>query len=109
MLLAPLVALGTQTLAYALATPLCARQAGVWMHAVFALATLVSAWLCAVAWAEAKRLQAAQRSELDSAAVDRRGAQRRFLAEVAAGVAAISALSVLAMWVATWVLSPCQG
>ena len=40
---------------------------------------------------------------------DRRGLQRMFLAQVGAGVASLSALSVLAMWLPQVLLSPCAS
>jgi hypothetical protein len=108
MLVTPLLALSEQSVVYALATPLCARQAGVWIHAVFAMFFAVAAALVAVAWAERRRLQ--RLADVPGAHDDdRRGRQPLFLAEVATGVAAIAALSLLAMWIPQAMLSPCQS
>lgn len=109
MLGAPLLALGAQLVAYALATPLCARQAGMWIHAVFGISLAVSLVLTRAACSEGRCQHAAHRDGVMTDHSDRHGPQQRFLAEVAAGVAAISALAVLAMWIVQIVLSPCQA
>ena len=109
MLGTPLLALGAQLAAYALATPLCEHQAGGWIHALFGISLAVSVVLMLAARAEERRQCAAHGGEVRTGNTDRHGPQRRFLAEVAAGVAAISALAVLAMWIVQMVLSPCQA
>jgi hypothetical protein len=107
MLGAPAMALGVQLLAYALATPLCQRQGGLWLHAVFAAALLLALLLALAARGEARRQREAHGAEVPTGNSDRHGPQHRFLAEVATGVAVISALAVLAMWIVQAVLSPC--
>ena len=107
MLGSPLMALGTQGLAYALATPLCQRQAGMALHALFAAAVVAALVLAAVSWQQASRLGQAQQGDIDTADSDRRGAQRRFMAMVGAGVAGLSALALVAMWIVQAGLSPC--
>ncbi len=112
MLVTPVIALGGQSIVYALATPLCERQAGPWVHAVFLLLLAGAAWLVACAWGEARRLDAAHVSSAGQALppdTDRHGPNRLFLARVAAGTAAIATLALLAMWVPSWLLSPCTG
>jgi hypothetical protein len=107
MLGSPVVALSAQSVAYALATPLCERQAGTALHAVFAAGLAAAVALAAASWREATRLRRAQQGDIDSAGSDRRGAQHRFMAIVSAGVACISALALVAMWIVQAVLSPC--
>jgi hypothetical protein len=93
MLLAPLLVLGAQTLAFALAPVLCASQDGAWLHIVAALSTLACAALAIIA---ARQIVRAPEN-------------RRFFAQVATGVATLSALTLLALWVPVWTLEPCIG
>ena len=103
LILAPLLALAEQSIAYALATPGCAHQHEASLHLVplvFLLAALVAT---AMAWAEARR-SAAGAGHADA---DRLGANRHFIACAATGVGALSSLAILAMWVPLWWLPPC--
>jgi L-lactate permease len=107
MLGTPTLALAVQGLAYALATPLCQRQAGPWLHALFAAALVLALLLAQAARGEARRQREAHGAEVATGNTDRHGPQHRFLAEVALGVAGISALALLAMWIVQASLSPC--
>ena len=99
LLLAPALALAVQTIGYVLTPLACARQSGEWLHAVPALALVAVLAMTSSAWAAAG---AAGRAPADAEAM-----QRRFVAQAAAGVGAISALVVLALWWPMWQLSPC--
>jgi hypothetical protein len=103
LILAPLLALAEQALAYALATPGCAHQQGASLHTVplvFLLATLAAT---ALAWGDARR-HAASAGHADD---DRMGANRHFIACAATGVGALASLAIVAMWVPLWWLPPC--
>lgn len=109
MLLGPVLVLVEQTLAYALVTPSCARQAGALLHVV-ALAFIAAA--TALTWravAEARRLSMAHRDSGDAPPpdTDRHAPQRLLLAQVAAGIGALSVLVLFALWIPQWGLSPC--
>jgi hypothetical protein len=93
LLIAPLLALADQALAYALTPALCAAQRGEWLHAVAATFTIASAALTLPA---VRALRSADPSQ-------------RFLASLAAGVGALSTLVLLALWLPKWVLEPCLG
>jgi len=108
MLLTPALALAAQFVAYVLAAALCERQAGEWIHAVFAAAVLAAALLLRMAWRELRRLVQAHGGALP-VDTDRHAPQRLFLAQAAFGVAALSLLALLAMWIPQAMLSPCQA
>ncbi|HEY9024744.1 MAG TPA: hypothetical protein VIO33_22960 [Burkholderiaceae bacterium] len=95
LLLAPLLALLEQALAYALSTPLCQRQMGPWLHLVPAVSlvlVLVCSALALVDW----RRRAGQPAG-------------RFISGVSLGMGALCALTIAAMWVPIGWLSPCAG
>ncbi len=103
LLIAPLLALAEQAIAYALTPALCARQQGGWLHLVAALFLLASAVMTAIAAREAQQLAAGGEP-------GRVGdAQRLMLARAATGVGAIATIALVALWVPKWVLSPCLG
>ena len=93
LLIAPLLVLAEQALAFALTPALCATQRGEWLHALAAAFALA----CAVLTVLAVR------------ALSRVDAQRLFFARAAAGVAALSTLTLLALWLPQWVIEPCIG
>ena len=105
MLSSPLLVLAEQSVSYALVTPLCARQAGPWLHLAALPFVLAAGGLSVVAWREARRLQQ-QPLPPDT---DRRGPNRLFLARVALGSALLSLLALLMPWLPQWLLSPCQS
>jgi ferric-dicitrate binding protein FerR (iron transport regulator) len=101
LLLAPVLALADQSVAYAMVGWSCASQnhaASHWVHAAFLLATiatLVPAWR-------------AHRTTRASAGRPReRGSREAFTAQLALLVGALSAAMIGAMWIPQWVLSPC--
>ena len=93
LLIAPLLVLAEQALAFALTPALCATQRGEWLHAVAAAFVLATALLTVLAVRALSR-------------VDR---QRLLFARAAAGVAALSTLTLLALWLPNWVIEPCIG
>jgi Zn-dependent protease len=106
LILAPSIALGVQSILFALVTPSCATQTRVWLHASAAVALLVVLVLAVLAFSESS-LRRPEPGSVDSDAGEPASA-RRFLAIVATAVAAISALVVVAMWFGLFVLSPCD-
>jgi hypothetical protein len=101
LIVAPLLALADQTVAFALVGPGCAQQSTAMLHvshAVFLALAIVAAIGAWQTWHE-------------TAAVAAPGAdsvvQRHFLAGVATTVAALSAAAIAAMWIPTWMISPC--
>jgi hypothetical protein len=102
LLLAPSLALASQSVIYALVTPSCKVQTMLAPHVVSALTLLVCAMFTWIAWHNWRTAPAPEPE--DTAA--RRPA---FVAMVACLVGAISCLVVLAMWFPQWVLSPCAS
>ncbi|MBK0394522.1 hypothetical protein [Ramlibacter algicola] len=102
LLIAPSIALGAQSLMLSLVTPQCSTQTRVALHAVAVLAFLLTA-ACALLSRRDWRLHAMP----SDSATQGPDETRRFLAASATAVAALSALLVLVMWFAAWVLSPC--
>lgn len=102
LIVAPALALGCQSVMYALVTPSCSVQTRVAIHAVAAVSLL----LCIVFTLMARSAGAPVRFGADHDSAEP-PATRHFLAIVAAAVGAVSALVVFGMWIGAWVLSPC--
>jgi hypothetical protein len=102
LIIAPSLALACQSAMYALVTPACSIQTRVAIHAVAAVSLL----LCIVFTLMARAGGAPVRFGADEDS-DAPPATRHFLSIVATAVGALSALVILAMWMATWILSPC--
>jgi hypothetical protein len=98
LLLAPVLALADQVVAFAIVGWACARGEPIIVHVVHvaffvaAAATLPSAWQ---AWKTSRKRRAAA-SERES-----------FLAGLAVGSAALSTLVIAAMSLPTWLIAPC--
>lgn len=117
LLLAPLIALGQLSIAYALVGPACARRDPVALHVVSIVALALVVVLTLLAWRGWQRVAQAK-TTVDAAAVpagpvtlaDGSGASQRprFVALVAVLVGALSALVCAALWLPIWVLSPCS-
>jgi heme A synthase len=105
LVLAPSVALGAQSVMYALVTPSCASQSRVGLHAAAAVGLLVVLVLAVLAFGEGS-LHRAEPGGPDSDHEDPR-VGRRFLAILGTAAALFSALVILGMWFGLWVLSPC--
>lgn len=106
LLAAPGLVLASQSVMYALVTPLCSLQTGVLIHVV-ALGSLALALLFTLlARGEWLRGARAAPHGPDSDGSDR-ATSRRFLAAAGTAVGALSCLVIFTMWIAAWVLSPC--
>jgi len=98
LIVAPLLALADQSVAYALAPWLCGHQQAGLGHAVHT-AFLVAIVITAVpAWAAARVLASHEKTSREG---------RPMLAVVASLVALLSIVIVVALWIPQWVLSPC--
>lgn len=106
LIVAPSLALACQSIMYALVTPSCSVQTGVFLHLVGAASLTAAAILALLARAEWAGMAGQVAGGPDSDSPDPRNA-RRFLAAVATAVAGLSALVILMMWFGAWVLSPC--
>jgi uncharacterized membrane protein len=106
LVLAPTVALATQSTLYSLVTPSCGAQVRLQLHLAAAVALAVVLVMAVVAFGESS-LRRGEPASPDSDAADAH-VGRRFLANMATAVAALSALVILAMWFALWVLTPCD-
>lgn len=102
LLAAPSLALACQGAMYALVTPSCSTQTRIAIHVVAAVALL----LCVGFTLLARSAGAPVRFGADQDSAEP-SATRHFLSVVATAVGTISALVVVAMWMAAWVLSPC--
>jgi len=104
LVLAPTVALATQSVMYSMVTPSCSTQTRLQLHLFAAVALAVVIVLAVLAFSESSL----HRSEPGSMDSDEHHARPRFLSNMAAAVGALAALVILAMWFTTWVLTPCE-
>lgn len=106
LVLAPTIALATQSTLYSMVTPECSSQARLHLHLVAAVALIIVIVLGVVAYGESSL----HRSEPASPDNDEGHPEvrHRFLLDAAVGVTALSALVILGMWFTTWVLGPCM-
>jgi len=93
LVIAPLLALGEQALAFALVPLSCATQSGPWLHAVAGAAVLLGVAIAAVASRSARSVPA----------------ERLLLARMASAMAWLSVAVLLALWLPVWVLEPCTA
>ena len=102
LLVAPLLALTDQSVAFAVVGWACAHQSAYAIHGVHLLFLALTA-ACAVfaGW----QWRAAARADTDGEAVGR----ARFLVSLATASAALSALAIAAMWLPTWLIASCLG
>jgi hypothetical protein len=106
LLVAPSLALATQSAMYALVTPSCSVQTRLAIHAVAVLALAVAVTFTLLARGD-WRLHAQAAAEGPDSDEPDVATSRRFLAVVATAVGALSSLVIFTMWVTVWVLSPC--
>jgi hypothetical protein len=101
----PTIALAAQSIMYSLVTPACSAQMRLHIHLAAAVALVIVLVLAVMAYGQSSI------SRKEPGSPDHDGAERpvphRFFGDVAAAVAALSALVILGMWFAVWVLSPC--
>ena len=101
LIIAPLLALADQTIAFALDGPGCASQTTLVLHASHAIFLALTIAVAIAAWRRWLETAPA-RVEDGGGAV-----QRHFLSGLAATAAALSAAAIAAMWLPTWLISPC--
>jgi hypothetical protein len=101
LIVAPLLALADQTVAFALVGPGCATQTTLGLHASHALFLALAVAATLAAWRNWQETTAVVAGDTDAVR------QRHFLAGVAMTVAALSAAAIVAMWIPTWLISPC--
>jgi hypothetical protein len=100
LLVAPILALTDQSVAYAMTGWACAHQQAVAVHGVhvlFLAATIAGTFAAWGLW----------RATLPSKTRNETLARRHFLAGLATASGALSALAIAAMWIPNWLLSPC--
>ncbi|HSC65664.1 MAG TPA: hypothetical protein VLD35_18640 [Caldimonas sp.] len=118
LLLAPLIALGQLSIAYALVSPSCASQDRSSLHAVAAASVLLVLAMTVFAWRDWWRPDATPAADADPrraptvptvTRADSGDAQERphFVAQIAVVVGALSTLVAITLWLPIWILSPC--
>lgn len=107
LLAAPSVALAAQGVLYSMVTPSCSAQARLQLHLVAAVALAIVLVMAVMAFGQSslRRGEPAASHDSDDGHAETR---RRFLATAASAVAGLSALVILGMWFALWVLTPCE-
>ena len=99
LLLAPIFVLADQSIAYAASGWACANQRPIAVHGIHALfligcvAGVVMAWQL---WSATRRADGDERHHV-----------RHFLSGVALASAVLSSAVIAAMWLPSWLLSPC--
>jgi hypothetical protein len=106
LIVAPSTALAAQSVLYSLVTPACSTQTRLQIHLVAAVALAITVVLSLIAYGESS-LRHAVGASFDSDE-PHQPVRKRFLADMATAVGALAALVILAMWFATWVLTPCD-
>ena len=102
LLLAPILALTDQSVAYALSGWACSHQQPFATHAahlIFLAAVVASTVLAYGLWRDTRSAPGAGEPP----------ASRHFLAGLAMASGTLSALVIAAMWYPTWILSPCYN
>jgi hypothetical protein len=100
LLVAPILALTDQSVAYAMTGWACAHQQAFAMHGIhviFLAATLAGTIAAGGLW----RTTSASKTRNETLA------RRHFLAGLATASGTLSALVIAAMWIPNWLLSPC--
>lgn len=106
LLVAPSLALACQSILYAMVTPACGFQWRNGLHLVAAGSLALAGIFTLLAWHEWRLRATSPGRTADSDDADP-STSRRFLAIVATAVGVLSSLTILTMWMAVWVLSPC--
>ncbi len=100
LIVAPLLVLSDQSIAFALVGWSCANQTMLAMHGAHLLFLVLSLAATLIAW------QRWRETNLEPSHADGT-AQTHFLAGVATATGTLSTMAILAMWAAAWVLSSC--
>lgn len=98
LLLAPVLALADQVVAFAVLGRACAQGQALYVHAVHVVFLVAAAATLPAAW-RAWRASRVRRSAC--------GERESFLAGLAVGAAALSVLVIAAMSLPTWSIGPC--
>jgi hypothetical protein len=106
IVVAPTVALAVQSVMFSMVTPACSTQTRLQLHLAAAVALAIVLVLGVLAFSESS-VHRKEPASHDSDATEGT-APRRFLANVGSAVAGISALVIVGMWFALWVLTPCE-
>ena len=101
LIVVPLLALTDQAVAFALVHWACDHQAATIVHASHVAFLAIATGAAFGAWQTWRETAVVASS--DSEAVF----QLHFLAGVATMVASLSAIAIAAMWIPTWIISPC--
>jgi hypothetical protein len=99
LIVAPLLALESQSIGFAMVHWACDHQTMAAVHALYAGCVVATVAFAALAWRHGRESVGVAGSEA------RR--RQRFLSGLATASAALSSLVIAAMWVPTWMLSPC--
>lgn len=100
LLLAPILALTDQSIAYAVSGWACSNQQSLAPHGVHLVMLLAVLAMTVMAWRFWRATGPAD-------AVPHHVEVRHFLAGLATASGALSALVIAGMWYPTWILSPC--
>jgi hypothetical protein len=100
LLVAPILALADQSVAYATVGWACANQQAIAVHAVHIVFLVAVVAATFAAW-QRMRETAAMKSGGEATP------RRHFLAGLATASGALSALAIVAMWIPAWVLGAC--
>ena len=101
LIVAPLLALTDQSVAFALVGWSCEHQTALPVHASHALFLALTTGVAASGWLAWSRTALVPLREGDAVR------RRHFLAGIAFAVATLSALAIVAMWIPTWMISAC--
>jgi hypothetical protein len=96
LIVAPLLALADQAVAFSMVGWACAQQSPALLHASHTLFLALTTVSAVVAW-----------RETSSTGMREAARQIRFLAGIATAVAMLSAAAIAAMWIPTWMIRPC--
>lgn len=98
LLLAPVLALLDQVVAFGVVGWSCAHERAIVVHAIHASFLVAAALTLVPAW----RIWRSSRARADEA-----GRRQHFLGNIALASAAMSVLVIAAMWLTVWFVAPC--
>lgn len=108
LLLSPSIALANLTLTYALVTPACTHQHTTWLHAATLLSAALSLLFTILAGMEWQRVRLPPGATASALDEERNiTARQQFVALVSVWCGCFFTATILAQWMAQWVLSPC--
>ena len=107
LLAAPSLALACQAVLYALVTPSCSMQTALFLHGISGLSLVLTILFARAARIEWTSLAAGSANAGADSDLGDPMTTRVFLSIAGTAVAALSGLTIAAMWIGVWVLSPC--